>query len=142
MKAKDLPVGSLCKAKLSYERSDIENFNTMTLKKTSPLCLFQIVDIGYAIGLNRENIKVGDMVCINPNEDVIETKEYIVLYGTIAEEVEVEHFFTLTEAINWCNKNTRGMTLFDGDRCNRNDHFWYTVTLHGEEVYTTNNYWK
>lgn len=142
MKAKDLPVGSLCKAKLSCERSDIENFNTMTLKKTSPLCLFQIIDTGYAIGLNRKNIKVGDMVCINPNEDVIKKDNYIIVYGTIAEEVPVKYSLTLEEAIAYCDKNTDGMILYDGDRPNRNEYFWYAVTLDGEEVYTTNNYWK
>lgn len=142
MKAKDLQVGDFCNTALKHERNDIENFDTMLLEKTNHVGLYRIVKTGYARRLNGKAINVNDMVCVNPNEDVIKRDKYVVIYGTIAEEVPVSWFFTLKEAIAYCDKNTDGMIPYNGDRPNRNEYFWYAVTLDGKEVYITNEYWK
>lgn len=85
--------------------------------------------------MKAKELKVGDFC--NTTKDI-----YVIIYGTIAEEVPVSYSPTLEEAISYCNRNTDGMIPYNGDRPNRNEYFWYAVTLNGKEVYITNEYWK
>lgn len=84
-------------------------------------------------------------------------KRFIVKYATIAEQVVKDSFDTLEEAVAYCDKETEGSQLYDGDKPNRNEHFWYEVydtsvgiweneevdTEHIDEasVYVTNDFW-
>lgn len=85
-------------------------------------------------------------------------KKFIVKYATIAEQVTKESFNTLEEAISFCDKATEDAQVYDGDKPNRNEYFWYEVydtsigTWTGEEVdaehldaasvYVTNDFWR
>ena len=67
MKAKDLKVGDFCNTALKHER----------LEKTNHVGLYRIVKTGYARRLNGKAINVNDMVCVNPNEDVIKKEQLL-----------------------------------------------------------------
>ena len=84
-------------------------------------------------------------------------KRFLVKYATIAEQVVKDSFDTLEEAITYCDKETVGSQVYDGDKSNRNEHFWYEVydtsvgvwennevdIVHVDEasVYVTNDFW-
>ncbi len=84
-------------------------------------------------------------------------KRFIIKYATIAEQVTKDSFNTLEEAISFCEKETEGAQLYDGNKPNRNEYFWYEVydtsigNWNGDEVddehideasvYVTNDFW-
>lgn len=54
-------------------------------------------------------------------------KRFLVKSATIAEQVTKDRFDTLEEAIAFCDKETEDAQVYDGNRPNRNEHYWYEV---------------
>lgn len=85
-------------------------------------------------------------------------KRFLVKYATIAEQVVKDGFDTLEEAIAYCDKETEGAQVYDGDKANRNEHYWYEVYdtsvgvwennevdidhIDESSVYVTKDFWR
>lgn len=77
---------------------------------------------------------------------------YVVKKACQAEQLEVESFDNLDEAIKYSENEVKGFILWNGDYNAHGDTFWYEIydtsipnwdeNLDESSVYTTKEYWK